>query len=91
MIFIDKNLAIDFRHSRFDHNHDLGFNQPRTTTCEIVHYTDGSKSVVASGKSFCHPLDNFNKEFGRKTALSRAIANLPRADRMRIWSAYNNR
>ncbi len=91
MIFINTNLAIDFRHSRFDHNHELGFRQPRTTICEIVHFIDGERTVVSRGRSVCHPLDNFNKEFGRKNSLTRAVARLPRADRMRFWRAYNNR
>lgn len=40
------------------------------------------------GLAECHPSDNFNKARGRKLALKRAIASLPREERGQIWKAY---
>ncbi|KKL24633.1 hypothetical protein LCGC14_2413400 [marine sediment metagenome] len=57
------------------------------------------EAIVSIGETFyvgeacCHPyLDNFCKEFGRKLALTRAIAQLDRHPyRTTIWKAYHGR
>ena len=40
------------------------------------------------GMAFLHPNDQYDKAKGRKIALKRAIAILPRANRALIWEAY---
>ena len=65
---------------------------PRQTFCIVLqrHDLDGYTTML-SGRAVCGKKDNFNKEAGRKLALARAIAMLPRNDRSLIWSAYFGR
>jgi len=68
------------------------------TTCTIWEITDpqkgiGDQEVIARGEAECCALDNFNKETGRKIALSRAIEQLalPKEERREIWTQYHGR
>ena len=99
MIQINENTAINFRHLTVDNaNQSVPVrpsNRPsstRVTECEIVK-VEGSNivEVLGYGKSQCHPTDNFNKEFGRKNSLSRALQNLDQDFRRQIWTAYFQR
>jgi hypothetical protein len=100
MIYITPNKAINFRHYFVDSSDanvskrvtNANLATSRITECEIVN-VDGEEivEVLGKGTSRCHPMDNFNKEFGRKNALARAISNMSRADRTVIWNAYFNR
>jgi len=101
MIFIDDNHAINFRHSSIDYVPSRKemkkdrFNrlaQMRRTECEIIKLVPEEGSVVIGhGEALCHPLDQFVKEYGRKTALSRAMKDLDREFRAKVWNAYFKR
>jgi len=104
MIYIDKTTAINFRHSRVDNPDGVkapnkrlseskdSLMKSRRTECEILQILpDQEPLVMGYGESLCHPNDNFNKEFGRKNALARAISKMARQDRTVIWNAYFNR
>lgn len=47
--------------------------------------------VYYTADAICHPDDSFNKETGRKIALTRAIKSLPKDERRKIWEAYFKR
>jgi hypothetical protein len=66
--------------------------QPRMTFCVVLRKgaTDAATTLLY-GRSKCSKKDQFNKEAGRKLALERAIAPLPRTDRALIWSVYHGR
>ncbi len=57
-----------------------------TTVCEIS--AEEPSRVVLTGQTNCSRSDHFNKETGNKLALTRAIADLPRATRKEIWDTY---
>lgn len=82
----DTTYAFRFYHTRKFRT------KPRMTFCVVLrrHESDGHTTLL-SGRARCSKKDNFNKEAGRKLALERAIAILPRADRALIWSAYFGR
>jgi hypothetical protein len=40
------------------------------------------------GEAFCNPQDQFTRKIGRKLALARALALLPRTLRQQIWASY---
>lgn len=103
MIYINNNRAINFRHSNIDNpeniyetkkrlNSQTYILKTRVVECEIFQ-VEGTKivEVIAYGKSMCHPKDNFNKEFGGKNVLSRALAYLPKEERTCAWNAYFSR
>jgi hypothetical protein len=43
------------------------------------------------GESVCHSSDRFEKETGRKKALTRAVEFLDKPTRTAIWQAYHSR
>lgn len=43
---------------------------------------------ILLGYSYCNPVDQFNRQTGRKLALTRAIEELPREERAEVWRAY---
>ncbi len=58
----------------------------------------GIQTIIAQGRSILSPADvyRFNKEEGRKRALTRALTNLfpsrhNKADRKAVWDAYFSR
>ena len=54
------------------------------TGAEVTFFHNES---VYTGSCKCHVDDNFVKATGRKIALSRAIAELPREERKKIWNS----
>lgn len=66
----------------------------RATKC-VVELSDtlSDKTPIKrfSGVTICHKSDNFCKRIGRKHALARAVALLPRPTRSLIWNAYHHR
>ena len=52
-------------------------------TCIIKCGPAGYSGIAKCGKS-----DNFNKAIGRKIAFTRALKNIPRAERKELWEAY---
>jgi hypothetical protein len=45
-------------------------------------------STATTGVAHCNPKDNFDRRLGRRVALTRALAALPRATRTAIWRTY---
>lgn len=65
----------------------------RVTRCDLFEIFTGPlarERPIASEIAKCSPRDNFEKERGRKIALTRAIeaAKLPKKDRSILWEAY---
>jgi hypothetical protein len=60
----------------------------RTVTSAYVTLPDGAE---ITGQAVCAKEDHFVKETGRKVALTKAVADLPRDVRAAIWQAYLNR
>lgn len=79
----------------FWHSEGFGTNgHGRQTSCGL-HYFDGGKCDnpcdaldLQRGVSYCAPTDMFDRNRGRKIALSRAIKSLSRQLRAEIWQAY---
>jgi len=65
----------------------LGQNLNGRTHCIIE---DHNKNVLFEGVSECSSKDQFCKDIGRKYALKRAIRDLDREERVKIWKAYLN-
>ena len=73
--------------------------QVRYTHCELYEILPGPDNekpqtkLMCEGIARCSPLDNFNKEAGRKIALTRAIKvlELNRDEREVVWETYLNR
>jgi len=87
MVVINNNQAINFRHRIVSEPvFENGF---RCTECEII--DTNSDQVLASGRAFCHPEDQFNKEIGRKKALERALKGFSKEFREEAWLAYMKR
>lgn len=68
----------------------------RTTMCTIEKVSAGKLfkedgELVSTAKSMCNPVDNFNKDIGRKISLTRAIKEFPKEVRKLIWDSYLNR
>jgi hypothetical protein len=88
MIYINDELAINFRHITRP-----GKTGPvRATECEILKILPECKpEVLAKELAICHPDDQFNKEEGRKMALTRLLGNFwDREFRTKVWNAYKN-
>jgi hypothetical protein len=71
-------------------NHDV---ENEITTCTVV--TVGVKNkdlrpdnIFGVGTAKCGDSDIFCKRVGRKLSMTRAIKDLPRADRQVIWAGY---
>ena len=56
--------------------------------CVIV--TDDS--IIGAGSALCSPKDTYDKDFGRKLSLTRAVKNskLTKEVKTSIWNAYKN-
>lgn len=85
------DIRIRFKHSTLDPEKDVMFNGRRiraknATTCELKKGDD----VIASGRSYCVPGDQFCKSTGRKNALKRAIADFSfnKDQRASLWNKY---
>ncbi len=88
-----KGMLPDHEKFRFRFRHM----DSRVTIC-FLEFSDGvhREGYKFAGHSLCCPLDNFDKEYGRKAALQRAIDNIPLPapwcllsnDRRAIWRCY---
>lgn len=76
----DTNVGIKFEHF------PLHRVQKTRTLCLVENKTESD--IIYFGKSYCSHEDNFNKNTGRKIALTRAISSAPRPVRKLIWDAY---
>ena len=58
----------------------------KATHCDVL---DGDGDCIGSGLASCSPRDQFNKNTGRKIALSRALDEIfTRDERQLFWDAY---
>ena len=87
-MFFVENTKVTFRHSPDDH---FG----RSTHCKIFlapddEQGDDGRDLIATGMASCHPKDQYDKNVGRKIALSRALKMLTddRVLRKTYWDAY---
>lgn len=87
---------------RFQHDRDPipvasklapgGYLHPKVSTyCTIRN--EQTNETVGFGVSHCSDSDNFNKAYGRKLSLTRALEHMAcsRTKRTAFWRAYNNR
>ena len=75
---------------KFQHKTDSN-NKPISTICRIEipeTVTGNVTSIKAVGIAFCHPVDQYDRNTGRKLALSRALHSFPREERAAFWIAY---
>lgn len=69
-------------------NHTVQFQyRPDTTQVLVMDNQDGF--VVGFGQVTRYVKDMPNKVVGERFALTRALANLPRSTRIKIWTEYN--
>jgi hypothetical protein len=64
-----------------------------TTTCKLFEEHQDYLKTIGIGVGQCVPLDRFEKEKGRKSALAKALAltTLTRYERGEVWKGYFNR
>lgn len=90
-----EQLKICFKHEHLTNglNFLVGRDARATarTECYILRGPKKQESVIATGVAFCSVLDQFNREAGRKVALTRAVALFDSDTRGRLWDAYLNR
>lgn len=92
-----KKYEVDFRHAFVDlvFSPELPIITRRTTWAKLfIIEEDGNKFDTALyAIAECSELDTYNKETGRKIALSRLIKqmNLTKKEREYIWAVYFNR
>jgi len=89
-----ENFVVDFHHTQ-DQEIIASLNPPvnppkAATRCNIFFKTQAGVSTtpLVVGTAFCTKNDNFVKATGRKVALRKAVASLPREQRVEIWSGY---
>lgn len=69
------------------------FNHNRATVCTVHEgpcniSEDQCLTPCLGGDAKCSPKDNFSRRIGRKIAFTRAIKQLPREQRQKLWIAY---
>lgn len=104
----DRTIRLSFKHlTEIEVVDGLEYHYPIGTRCDLEEQQDGEWVEIASGASYLHPNDNFNKEVGRKLALERALYSSSyfappkfgtlyenRVNRLRrkvMWDAYHSR
>jgi len=90
MIATEIGIRIQFKHDRGPRNGEGNRIITATTRCILLDSKDNDISV---GSAFCLDGDQFNKEIGRRLALTRAVASsgLNKEDRRTIWNTYFGR
>ncbi|MGW8177819.1 MAG: hypothetical protein ACWGQW_03380 [bacterium] len=64
-------------------------NEFRVTDCVVYRLEEGERDQASlTGMAFCSPVDNFDRDRGRKLALARALRGLPKRARKPVWDAY---
>jgi len=93
-----RTLGIEFTHNRghlievVDRSKKL-VETNGYTECEVVEIVGNHKRALSIGRASCSLHDQFNKEIGRRIALTRALkeAELEREDRKTVWTVYRGR
>ena len=76
---------------RFQHKTEVNSKKERKGTLCTIANEEGV--IVSDGTTLVHPVDNgkaFNKEKGRKIALTGALADWEKEHRTTIWSEYSH-
>jgi hypothetical protein len=64
----------------------------RKTLCQVYKLLQDERQLISSGTAVCGPLDQFQKEVGRKVSLTRALQTigpcLNKKLRTEIWKEY---
>jgi len=83
----NKKVLIDF-----DYLNDAGKRDKNNRIITICQIMNENREVISDGSAFLNVLeDSFNKETGRKVALTRALESFPKEIRKQYWNAYLNR
>lgn len=98
------NLIFWFRHGRMHHPNpdrriEVPFTEAVIATIMRVEVPEGEAAqkpivtVVARGLAYCAPADRYDRETGRKLALTRALFRdrFPKDVRRSIWNTYHAR
>jgi hypothetical protein len=83
----DDEFKVEFRYLKYEFLEKIKI----ATVCDIreVGYYNGRSIALAAGIAVCSPQDQFNKNTGRKLALSRALSDMfSREERQLFWDAY---
>lgn len=93
-----EELALTFKHNRYDEPKDyLAQGRPVSGVTYAWIYGIDEKGKMnrgdprAAGMAFCSIKDNFCKETGRRTALSKAVSRWPREVRKQVFGIYDSR
>jgi len=65
----------------------------KVTKCNVEVVESGGRfddngKKIGESVAICDPRDNFDKSVGRKIALQRALVEIDKSTRAKIWSAY---
>lgn len=84
MIPVNDQWRVVFEYERDPAGH------PHSTQCSIL---DNEDNEIGYGAAWCHPKDQFNKDVGRKMALSQALkaAAFDLETRKMFWDSYLHR
>ena len=83
---------VSFKTYRIGFRYDLTNSGNRRVTANLTtRDLRGNPSVEFTGESILHPRDPWNKELGRKLALTRALKGLSKPTRTQAWKAYFGR
>jgi hypothetical protein len=88
MIATEIGVRVQFKHEQNPGGCLEGFNA--VSRCYLV---DEAGNDIGVGAAFCVAEDQFNKEIGRRIALTRALSNskLEKDARRQVWEAYFGR
>jgi hypothetical protein len=82
----DDEFKVEFNYPDYGEFDVFGHKLPKETHCRVL---DDFGDVVAHGYAICSHRDQFNKNTGRKLALSRALSDVfTREERQLFWDAY---
>lgn len=90
----ETEIYIRFQHNQFNHTEKMDkplSKYPLLNGMTICYLMKEDNSLLNSGHSSCTINDTFSKEIGRKISLTRAVKELPKSERTKIWEAYLNR
>lgn len=85
-----KDYRINFSYNSEDH--DTKGNR-KIVVCKVETVESGGRfnetgQQISESEAICNPKDKFNKSFGRKLALKRALNFVPKEERTKIWQGY---
>lgn len=73
---VPEGLRVRYQHHRYlDPSGEGTSPKGGWTTASLLRDTEDGEQVVATGISYCHLNDNFNRKIGRDISLGRALKN----------------